>query len=286
VIALPQELQVPLTEDDFVAALALVRGDDQTMTIFPWDSRCDTIRWSAYRGAALAFRSVKRYGVETVRQVCGVTRSHEPCGWKTRAICLRPAGWATDHEGEGPCKTHERRQSARIRSEVAWLMAHRFAQELNVTPWEGLLRAVRIAAGKVAYTEWVIGTATDDLELEGRFAKSENGLLIHPDTGELLGAGEMRNLSWWVDKNELWVDRLARYSKAAIDSGVAERLVAAERIKAETLAKILNGVLGSLENEIGLDELTLGSVRAVMRRELLALDAAERTSTVIEGSVQ
>jgi len=163
-------------------------------------------------------------------------------------------------------------------------MAHRFAQEYDVTPWEGLLKAVRIAAGKVAYTEWVLSNATDDLELEGRFARNEDGLLLHPDTGELLGAGQLRDLSWWVRKNELWVDRLARYSKAAIDAGVAERLVEIERTNAEGIAHVLNGVLSALESEAGYDDEALAVVRGLMRKQLTAMDESPSGRT-LEGEV-
>lgn len=194
--------------------------------------------------------------------------------------CRNPAGdyGAYASEKLGPCFVHGGAM-LRGRAEAAWLMAHRFALEYDISPWEGLLKAVRIAAGKVAYTEWVLSQATDDLELEGRFGRDDSGILLHPDTGEPLGAGQLRDLSWWVGKNELWVDRLARYSKAAIDAGVAERLVQIEQAHATQVAAVLNGVLGSLESD-GVDEGTLLLLRGAMRRELLALDAVESRQSV------
>lgn len=201
--------------------------------------------------------------------------------------CPNPAGLYTPNAGDaeepgvGPCWAHGGAK-LRGRAEAGWVMAHRFAAELRCSPWEGLLRAVRIAAGKVAYIEWVLSQATDDLELEGRFGRGEDGILLHPDTGEMLGAGQLRNLSWWVTKGELWVDRLARYSKAAIDAGVAERLVEIERAHAEQVAQVLNGVIAALEEQ-GTDDATLTSVRSAMRAQLLALDTAE--SSVVDGEV-
>lgn len=200
--------------------------------------------------------------------------------------CPRVAGQGTWHVGYGSCVAHG--GAKRLgRAEGAWLMAHVFAREYNCSPWEGLLKAVRIAAGKVAYTEWVIGTATDDLELEGRFGQDDGGILVHPDTGEPLGAGRLRNLSWWVTKNELWVDRLARYSKAAIDAGVAERLVEIERAHAEQVARVLNGVLSAIESDGVVDEVTMSRLRGIMRAQLLQLDAAENGDThepvVVDG---
>lgn len=217
---------------------------------------------------------------------CGVMVTHGP--WAGQR-CKNPAGLNTPNAGDeeepgvGPCWAHGGAKF-RGRAEAGWIMAHRFAQELNVTPWEGLLKAVRIAAGKVAYTEWVIGQATDDLELEGRFGHDDNGILIHPDTGAPLGAGQLRNRSWWVHKNELWVDRLARYSKAAIDAGVAERLVEIEQTHAEHVARVLNGVLTALEQDTHIDELMLARMRGIMRQQLLALDASAN-GQVMEGEV-
>lgn len=194
--------------------------------------------------------------------------------------CPKPAGFCTpnagdgDEPGYGPCWVHGG-VKLRGRAEAGWAMAHRFALEYNCSPWEGLLKAVRIAAGKVAYIEWVLSQASDDLELEGRFARTDDGILLHPDTGEPLGGGHFRNLSWWVMKGELWVDRLAKYSKAAIDAGVAERLVDIERAHAEQVAQVLNSVITAIESDGLVDDVTMVRLRGIMRQQLMALDAAE-----------
>lgn len=154
------------------------------------------------------------------------------------------------------------------------MVAHAFARELECTPWDALLRAVRIAAGKVAYCEWVLGQASSDLELEGRFGRTEDGLLLHPDTGEPLGAGQLRDLSFWVGKSELWTDRLARYAKLAIDAGVAERLVAQVELEGQAIGRVLTAALGELEGR-GAPEETIAAVRAAMRAELLAIEAEQ-----------
>lgn len=160
-------------------------------------------------------------------------------------------------------------------------MAHQFAQEYDCSPWDGLLTAVRIAAGKVAYTQMVLSQATDDLELEGRFGRNDEGILLHPDTGDPLGAGQLRDRSWWVRKNELWVDRLAKYSKAAIDAGVAERLVDVETHHAAQIAAVINGMIEELMGQ-GVDSALLLQVRSSMRRQLMALASSEG---VVEGEM-
>lgn len=201
--------------------------------------------------------------------------------WKDRP-CPRFAGQGTVHAGAGRCVAHGGAKR-RGRAEGAWAMAHAFARELDCSPWEALLRAVRIAAGKVAYCEWVLSQATNDLELEGRFGRSEEGgLLLHPDTGDPLGGGQLRDLSWWVQKSELWTDRLARYGKMAIDAGVAERLVQQVEVEGQAVGRVLSSALGELEGEVS--EELLARVRGVMRRELLQLEAESGSGRVARAS--
>lgn len=150
-------------------------------------------------------------------------------------------------------------------------MAHAFGAELDITPWEALLKAVRIAAGKVAYVEWVIGTATNDLELEGRLTRSEDGILVHPDTGELLGAGALRDLTFWVKQSELWHERLAKTAKMAIDAGVARWQIERAEADANALVRVLNAVIESMIGEITEDQVI--RMRSIMRAELMLIDA-------------
>lgn len=183
--------------------------------------------------------------------------------------CPRPAGQGTVHLGAGSCVAHggAKRHG---RALGAWLMAHAFGQELDVTPWEGLLTAVRIAAGKSAYCEWVLSQATSDLELEGRFGRNEDGILLHPDTGEMLGAGEFRDLSFWVAQSTLWHDRLAKTSKMAIDAGVARWQIEKAESEANAIARVLNDVIEGMDGV--LSEAQAVQMRTLMRNSLLALD--------------
>lgn len=245
------------------------------------------------------------------RNVCGVHK-----GKNRGEVCQRPSGWRTTHEGEGPCRAHENsaaRSSLRA-AEVAWIMAHKFADEFECTPWEGLLTAVRKAAGKVAYCEWVLSQASHDLEIEGRrpleltediesehttpqgrtvavTKKMGTGVFVHPDTGEPLGGGTLRDLSFWVEKSELWIDRLARYSKAAIDAGVAERLVHQVEIEAQTLARVLGAAIAVITDDVVLSDRDRdrleSEMRSRVRAELMLMDQEHdsgQTVRVIEGS--
>jgi acylphosphatase len=190
--------------------------------------------------------------------------------------CAQPAGQGTAHLGAGRCVAHGGAKQEG-RAEAAWMVAMSFAGELDCSPWEALLKAVRIAAQRVAYTDWVLSQASNDLEIEGRVVRNDDGVVVHPDSGEPLGVGQLKDLSFWVQQNTLWVDRLARYGKMAIDAGVAERLVQTVELEGQTMGRVLTAALSEIEGH--LDEDTMGKVRAAMRQELLAIEAEQRPVT-------
>jgi hypothetical protein len=161
-------------------------------------------------------------------------------------------------------------------------MAHAYAAQLNVSPWDALLLAVRIAAGKVAYTEQVLAEATDDRELDGRWARDENGILVDPTSGEPLGVGAFRDRSWWVAKNEYWTRELAKTAKMAIDAGVAERMVEAQVLQVQLIARPIEKVLQVL----GLSPEQEMLARSTMRKELQSIEAeqAQQGGTTLDGT--
>lgn len=126
-------------------------------------------------------------------------------------------------------------------------MAHGFAKALDVTPWEALLTAVKIAAGRVAFIEAKLGEAYSDEQLE--------------PSGDL---------AWWVRQAELWHNQMAKVAKMAIDAGVAERMVRQVELEAELMMKATTRTF----DELGLDEMTRERALGMMSRHLLELEAA------------
>lgn len=176
--------------------------------------------------------------------------------------CERAAGYGTTHEGAGPCRYHEGRLGS---GTGAWIVAHAFARALEVTPWEGLLWAVRIAAGRVAFCEAKLATADSDRQLEP------------PRAGEGDWGPEMRvgdggtNLNYWVKQAELWHEKLLRASKLAVDAGVAERLVRQVELEAALMLRATTLTL----DELGLSEDDRSRALGIMSRNLLALEAEQ-----------
>lgn len=196
----------------------------------------------------------------------GVVRS----GLRRGELCTSYAGSGTSHPGVGYCSRHGGSTPEGIR-EAAWVVAHGFATALDVTPWEGLLWAVRIAAGRVAFCEQKLGTAWDDRQLE----PPQDGL---GQVGSIAEGGQ--NLNYWVKQAELWHTKLAQVSKLAIDAGVAERLVRQLELEAQLMLRATKLTL----DELGLSDEDRARALGIMSRNLLALEAEEVGERAREGA--
>lgn len=154
-------------------------------------------------------------------------------------------------------------------------MAHKFAEELDVSPWEALLLVIRITAGRLRYIESVLAGAKDDRELTGRVSGVDGEPI--PLGVEMGGArdGEVnmaQDLSFWVEKSEQERDRLAKVSKAAIDAGVAQLLIEKELRAGEEMANVAVKSLEAM-SAAGMPEEYLEIARTALRGELqLALE--------------
>jgi hypothetical protein len=131
------------------------------------------------------------------------------------------------------------------------------ARELNVTPWEALLKSVRVAAGRAA---WV------DAQLQEA---------VRANDGDDNAPAVLR----WLKESRLERTLLARMAKAAVDAGVAERLVRQTELEGEIVAEVIGRVLDKLglppeQRVLAFDE---------AHRQLLALDAPSGAPTTVEG---
>jgi hypothetical protein len=142
------------------------------------------------------------------------------CGALTRGgkHCERPAGWGTDHVGWGHCKLHGgssrsgRMAAARLEALASMPPA---GGESDVEPIDALLFCVRREAARGVWLR---------LRLE----------LLDPDGSAISDpaapAAELHRLEAQA------TERLARFSKMALDAGVAERKVRLVARQAEALA--------------------------------------------------
>jgi len=194
------------------------------------------------------------------------------CGSKKRqgaGTCRREAGWGTEHPGTGHCKHHggasPSGQLHAARQEIAIM-----GREVDISPGEGLLLCVRIAAGEVGYCTQRIADLTAGEEYEElEFEKTTR--FINKDGDESGGIDETqvkeKQLNIWIRVRQAGLDRLAKFSKMALDAGVAERQVRIAEQQGALIAEILKGVL----LDLGID-LEASKTRQVVRRHLMAVN--------------
>jgi hypothetical protein len=146
-------------------------------------------------------------------------------------------------------------------------MAHAYAVKLNVSPWQALLDEVRSLAGQVAFLDQKIG--------EVARVSGDDALLSTAD-----GVGAARWVEMRRDRGEL----LARVSKMAIDSGVAERLVAQVELQGELLYRAAQtGIATAVEQlKLPLDAEQQLELVASIARQVVRLEE-EQERAAIEG---
>jgi hypothetical protein len=152
--------------------------------------------------------------------------AHGACAAKTRGggKCKKQKGWGTDHLGSGRCKLHGGKTESGTKAaakEAALIMG----EALDIEPHEALITCVRIAAGEVAYCS---------VQIAGLEKATESTMF-----------GEQLNI--WIKTRQVAMATLAKYSKMALDAGVAERQVQLAERYGEMLATLISGILGDLE---------------------------------------
>ena len=159
------------------------------------------------------------------------------CGAKTaRGFCGRPAGWGTDHVGIGSCKTHGGRAQTHIRNTWKIELTKRLGYEMEIDPIGALMLLVRMSAGDMAFWRDKVLQLQDQAEREG---------LDYLDTlTEKTVVG--RQLVVAVREYKSAQESLARYSKMALDAGIAERAQRLAENYGELIAKLIKNILGDL----------------------------------------
>lgn len=167
--------------------------------------------------------------------------------------CRRYPGEGTIHVGLGYCLQH-----SNTAAEELWSEAMDVARELNINPWDALLKSVRVAAGRAAWVDAQLADA------------------VRRNDGEP-GAAEVK--SWLKESRD---ERLimSRVAKAALDAGVAERMVRQVELEGEIVAEVIGRVIDRLE--LSAEQRVLAFDEA--HRQLLALEAPSGEPGTVEGT--
>lgn len=118
---------------------------------------------------------------------------------------------------------------------------------IDIHPMDALLMTVRIAAGEVAYATRKIAELTHEEEVVRPEVETtrEGGADFDGATHELQKQAEELNL--WVRVRQQGMDRLAKFSKMALDAGAEERRVRVAEQAGEGLALAIRAILEGLQ---------------------------------------
>lgn len=153
---------------------------------------------------------------------------------------------------------------------------------IDIDPMDALLACVRIAAGEVAYATYKVQSLEPDMAIGHPETIKRRPLSLGKD-GEDPGnvveevTTEQPSLHVWIRVRQNSLERLAKFSKMALDAGVAQRQVELAEGAGDTLALELRKVF---------DELNLSAVQEAMLPDLVrsmlenlerpAIEAAQR----------
>lgn len=171
------------------------------------------------------------------------------CGAKKKSNgepCRNAAGKGTDHVGYGRCKYHggstrnHRTNAVKIEAQKR---AAEFGELIEVNPTEALLGVLYLSMGHLAFIRRELAAQDDKRTFDAQVL-----------------------MRMFDDER----DRVARISRAAIESGVAERYLRLIEWQAETVARIMRAILE--DPELGLTVTQRSRAPSIARRHLVAAD--------------
>lgn len=177
----------------------------------------------------------------------------EICGAKKKSgdICVLAAGWGTPHPGMGKCKWHGGLNPAQIKNAMSKEMHQLLGFQMEIEPFEALLWCIKITAGEVHWLSLQLSTVKREEWLE------------HGMQGT--------RLNIWARQRAEAIDRLAKFSKWAIDAGLQERRVQLAEMYGEALGRLLKGILDDLH----LDRQQREDSPAIVRKHLALLESRQ-----------
>jgi hypothetical protein len=184
------------------------------------------------------------------------------CGGKTsrREPCLRPAGWGTQHPGEGRCAVHGGNTPngvmAASKEELKGM-----AKPIAVGPDQALTAVLHLAVGQLVYsTEKVNGLSEDELFHQAYHPASETFTMVPHH---------------WLALQRMCMADLAKFAKMCADADINERGQLLAEQQTAVVAQVLERVVGSLD----LTREQREQLGPAIRRELTAMP----TTPDVEG---
>jgi len=193
-------------------------------------------------------------------------RLQSTCGFPLRGggECRRPAGWGTNHIGVGRCKTHMGNTATHRKNSIVVEAQQFMGAPKDINPLDAIMWCIRITAGEV---EW-LSTEIAKVPMEKWIEETYVGRQMHVLQRARADAQ----------------DRLVRYSRDAIQLGLAERAVRLAENFGMMIARLLENIAGELELSRKQRELWPN----IVRRQLILLEGGTpppELDPVIEGEI-
>jgi hypothetical protein len=187
--------------------------------------------------------------------------------------CRYPAGYKTGHEGYGRCNSHGGRG---YYVEEAWAMAITIAESLDISPWESLLFSVKRSAGLCAWLD--IKLAESEREDNARYTEAMAARDLDEESkGPPPRPGPSVATYTLLQESRAERKHLSAVAKAAIDAGVAERLIRNITLEGDAMAEALMAGLDA----VNLTESQRSLIIAAAYKKLTGGDEMP----IIEGTV-
>jgi hypothetical protein len=204
--------------------------------------------------------------------VCGARKKQQypsPNGRSSPSeFCQRPAGEGTDHLGYGHCRLHL--GNTPTNTKAAYLeMAQAEAMKImgpmiDVSPIDALYTCVRIAAGEVAYTTMKVEELEVDAIARPQWDSEKSG----PEGTVREHKEGPHTLNFWITTRHNCLERLAKFSKMALDAGIDERAIA----MAEGQGTQLAFAMKSMFDELQLTNEQLEQLPDIIHRHLTVME--------------
>jgi hypothetical protein len=163
-------------------------------------------------------------------------------GRQAQRPCRKPAGWGTDHVGEGRCRLHGGKTKTHVKNAqkaIAKAGADTYGLPIDVDPAQALLDEVHRTAGHVAWLGAIVAAMRKG-DLGWGVTKVKRG-------GEDFGTTYESKLNVYLSLYQDERKHLTRVCETAIKAGVEQKRLTLETHRAELMVKMLEMVFGKLE---------------------------------------
>lgn len=189
--------------------------------------------------------------------------------------CHRPAGWGTEHVGEGRCKLHGGNSptyAKHVERERARAAVVTYGLPVDIDPTTALLEEVQRTAGHVAWLAKKVQALQED-DLVWGITEESQTYASNPDSSGLQATDSVTKRraepNAWLKLYREERKHLAAVSRDAIAAGVSERIVNVFKQVGQTYIQLIDRVMGQME----LTEAQRNALPGIMVTELTALTA-------------